>query len=192
MTRRIFNRLCTVAFGAGATYAFMVDDIRASTIEASNTGIGAEVRQTSSPARTAEDNQLHSEFLLDLVFERGPSNIVGSSGVNRIVVPVSGGTFEGPGLKGTIVGPSGDWMVVRPDGSSVLDIRFVLQTDDGQKIYMTCRGVAYTQPNGTLYARILPVFETGAPKYVWLNNVVGVGVYQSMPKKVAYRIYKIL
>ena len=150
-------------------------------------GFGA---QDSAPA--AEGDKLQSELLLDLVLDRGPANNVGSVGVNRVVVPVSGGTFEGPKLKGTVVGPGGDWIVVRPDGSSVLDIRIVLQTDDNQKIYMTCRGIAYSLPDGTLYARILPVFETGAAKYAWLNNVVAVGVYRPMPGKVAYRIYRIL
>jgi hypothetical protein len=36
------------------------------------------------------------------------------------------------------------------------------------------------------------MFETGATKYLWLNNVVAVGVYRPMPEKVAYRIYRIL
>jgi hypothetical protein len=31
-----------------------------------------------------------------------------------------------------------------------------------------------------------------ATKYLWLNNVVAVGVYRPMPEKVAYRIYRIL
>jgi len=55
----------------------------------------------------------------------------------RLIVPISGGTFTGPRLKGTIVLPSGDWVVQRPDGSRVLDVRILLQTDDGQKIYMS-------------------------------------------------------
>jgi hypothetical protein len=109
-----------------------------------------------------------------------------------MVVPVSGGTFEGPRLKGTLVGPGADWIVVRSDGSSVLDLRILPRTDDAQKIYMACRGIAYTQPGGTLYARILPVFETGAAKYLWLNNVVAVGVYRPMPDRVAYRVFRIL
>jgi len=57
---------------------------------------------------------------------------------------------------------------------------------------MACRGIAYTPPGGILFARILPMFETGAAKSLWLNNVVAVGVYRPMPDKVAYRIYRIL
>jgi hypothetical protein len=36
------------------------------------------------------------------------------------------------------------------------------------------------------------MFETGAAKYAWLNNIVSVGVNRPMPGKVAYRVYRIL
>jgi uncharacterized protein DUF3237 len=154
----------------------------------------AAVGSTSLGAQTspAGDETLRSEFLLDLVLDTQPANNVGSPGVTRVIVPVSGGTFNGPKLKGTVVGPGGDWILRRPDGSSILDVRIILQTDDGQKIYMTYRGISITPAGGTQYWRIVPVFETGAEKYAWLNNIVAVGVHRAMPGKVAYRIYQIL
>jgi len=81
--------------------------------------------------------------------------------------------------------------VQRPDGSRVLDVRILLQTDDGEKIYVSWHGIAYTPPGGAFNARILPVFETMAPKYAWLNNVVAVGVYRADLGKIAYRIYRL-
>ena len=80
----------------------------------------------------------------------------------------------------------------RPDGSRVLDVRILLQTDDGRKIYVSWRGIASASPGGALNARILPVFETAAAKYAWLNSVVAVGVYRPDLGKIAYRIYRIL
>src|SRR5690242_5245833 len=65
---------------------------------------------SQAPATPSADDKLQSELLFDLVFDRGTANNVGSPGVSRVVVPVTGGTFEGPKLKGTIVGPSGDWI----------------------------------------------------------------------------------
>jgi hypothetical protein len=82
--------------------------------------------------------------------------------------------------------------VQRPDGSRVLDVRILLQTDDGQQIYMSWRGIAYALPGGALFARILPPFETAAPKYAWLNNVIAVDVYRPDIGKIAYRIYRVL
>jgi hypothetical protein len=175
MTRRTFAKLWTAAASAAAA---------APLLRAGDLAAGA-----SAPS---SDDKLQSEFLLDLVFDKGSANSVGFPGGNRIVVPVTGGTFEGPKLKGTVIGPGGDWIVARPDGSSVLDLRLLLQTDDAQKIAMNCRGIAYTPAGGTLWARILPGFETGAAKYLWLNTVVAVGVYRPVPEKVAYRIYRIL
>ena len=110
----------------------------------------------------------------------------------RLIVPISGGTFTGPRLKGTIVLSSGDWVVQRPDGSRLLDVRLLLQTDDRQKIYMSWRGIAYTPPGGTLWARIVPMFETASEKNTWLNNVVAVGVYHPDLGEIAYRVYRIL
>ena len=111
---------------------------------------------------------------------------------SSVVVAVSGGTFEGPRLKGTVIGPAGDWIVQRDDGSRLLDVRALLQTDDGQRVYVMWRGIAYTPPGGTLHARILPMFETGAAKYARLNNVVAVGLYRPSAGKILYRVYEIL
>jgi hypothetical protein len=91
---------------------------------------------------------------------RGPANRTGS----HVVVGVAGGTFEGPKLKGTVIGPSGDSILSRPDGSSVLDLRMLLQTDDGEKIYMTCRGIAYTPKGGGLSA------DRGAKQCEWCHS----------------------
>jgi hypothetical protein len=133
-----------------------------------------------------DGDKLQSEFLFDINLEAETPQNLGSTGGGRLIVPVSGGTFAGHGLKGTIVAPGGDWIVQRPD------VRILLQTDDGQKIYMSWRGIAYAAPGGVLFARIVPLFETAAPKYAWLNNVVAVGVYRPDLGKIAYRIYRIL
>ena len=148
--------------------------------------------QNRSSGQRMEENQLHSEFLMDLVFERGQPNKVGFPGGSRTIVPVAGGTFEGPGLKGTIVNPSGDWIVARPDSSSLLDMRMILKTSDSATIYVSWRGIAYAQPDGSLFARILPMFETGAAKYAWLNKVVAVGVYRQLTGKIRYQVFRIL
>jgi hypothetical protein len=138
-----------------------------------------------------QGDSLQSELLVDLTLETQPAHQIGTAAGGRLIVPVSGGTFEGPRMRGMIISPGGDWILERQDGSRVLDVRILLQTDDAQTIYMSWRGIAYTPPGGELFARIVPVFETGAPRYSWLNNVVAVGVYRG-GDKIAYRIYRIL
>lgn len=187
LTRRTFAKLSAVATATAVSPIFI------------GTGLGAaEVSQVSEPhpsianqppsSNAGEDDKLQSEFLLDLTLEaQAPRRVA-----DRLIVAVSGGTFAGPRLKGTILSPSGDWIVQRPDGSRLLDVRLLLQTDDEQTIYMSWRGIAYTPPGAGLIARILPAFETSAPKYTWLNSVVAVGVYRGVSGKVAYRVYRIL
>jgi hypothetical protein len=156
------------------------------------TALAASTTESGNGLRPAQDDKLQSEFLLDLTLEAQTPQNLGSPGGGRLIVPVSGGTFAGPRLKGTIIPPGGDWIVQRPDGSRVLDVRILFQTEDGEKIYVSWRGIAYTPQGGAFNARILPVFETTAPKYAWLNNVVAVGVYRPDLGKIAYRVYRIL
>jgi hypothetical protein len=146
---------------------------------------------TAQPAATS-DEALRSEFLFDVSLDTLPGNAVGFPGGDRLIVGVSGGTFQGPKLKGTVVRSGGDWIVRRPDGSSILDVRIVLLTDDMQRIYVMWRGIAYSGDSGELIARIVPMFETASAKYLWLNNVVSVGAYRPLAGKVAYRVYRIL
>jgi hypothetical protein len=139
-----------------------------------------------------DEGTLQSRLLADVAIEIEAPRDAGAGRGGRLVVQVARGTIIGPRLRGSILAPSGDWIVERSDKSRILDVRLLVQTDDGELIYMSWRGVAYTAPNGSLFARTTPVFETGAPKYTWLNNVVSVGVYRPTPGKIAYRIYEVL
>ena len=134
---------------------------------------------------------LKSEFLFDVAFDVATPLALGT----RQIVPVTGGTFSGPRLKGTALGGGGDWIVRRPDGVSVLNVRATLKTDDDQLIYMTYDGVLYTPPGskpGETYWRTTPRFETGSQKYEWLTRIVAVGVGRPVPGKAAYRVFQIL
>jgi hypothetical protein len=190
--RRSFPNLeeLTMHLLTGRPFAKLSTAIALIVLGLTSNGLAASANENE--VRPAQDDKLQSEFLLDLTLEAQTPQNLGSAGGGRLIVPLSGGTFAGPRLKGTIIPPGGDWIVQRPDGSRVLDVRILLQTDDGQKIYVSWRGIAFTPPGGAFNARILPVFETAAPKYAWLNNVVAVGVYQPDLGKIAYRVYRIL
>lgn len=127
---------------------------------------------------------------MDLILETQPSVSLGA----RTVVAVSGGTFEGPKLRGKVLPPGADWpLAVKPD-LRILDVRTLLVTDDNERIYMTYRGVIYTPPagQGERYWRTTPIFETDAKKYEWLTRAVFVGVSFQVPQRVSYRVFQIL
>ena len=139
------------------------------------------------PAASSAPAPLKTEFLMDIILDvAAPQNL----GARRIV-PVTGGTFEGPKLKGTAL-PGADWILARPDGVNELNVRVTLKTDDDQLIYITYRGLMFTPKGGELYWRTTPIFETGAAKYEWLNKIIAVGVGKTVPGKAAYSIYQVL
>ena len=144
-----------------------------------------------APQASSRPEALKSQFLMDLILETAPAVTIGS----RTVVGVTGGTFEGPKLKGKVVGPGADWPLRISDTFRVLDVRTILVTDDEQKIYMTYRGVIRTPPagqQGERYWRTTPIFETDSKKYEWLTQIVSVGVSFTMPQRVCYRIFEIV
>ena len=91
------------------------------------------------------------------------------SGV-RTAIPIVGGEFLGPRLKGRVLDLGADWGLTDPKtGIFSADTRYQLHTYDGAWIYIRTSGS--TQPGGESHLRV--VFETGDSRYYWLNSVVG-------------------
>jgi Protein of unknown function (DUF3237) len=133
------------------------------------------------------ESTLPVEHLFDLHLDVTiPSMIPGGPAGTRITVQVDGGTFTGPRLSGTVIGPSADWAVVRADGSIRVDVRTLLRTDDGVDIYMTYNGIGLETG---AHLRTAPLFETGDERYAWLNTVQAVATGSSDGTVVDYRVY---
>jgi hypothetical protein len=105
----------------------------------------------------------------------------------RSIVPVTGGDFDGPRLRGKVLPGGGDWLLLRPDGVLELDLRITLETDDHTLIYMTFQGLRHGD-----YFRTLPRFETSTEAYAFLNRIVSVGVGEARPDGAVHRIEEIL
>ncbi|WP_323049390.1 DUF3237 domain-containing protein [Caballeronia mineralivorans] len=117
-----------------------------------------------------------------------PMVIVGDTGGPfRRVGIVPSGTFAGERLSGKVLDGGSDWQTVRSDGSTMLDVRLILQTDDGSNITMSYRGIRHGATDviqrlekgeevapTSYYFRINPMFEAPAGKYAWLNQVIAV------------------
>lgn len=119
-------------------------------------------------------------------------------------ISVVEGSFEGPQLKGKVLPGGGDWLLLRHDGIVQQNVRIALQTEDGELIYMSYRGLRHG-PEAVIerlnrgeevdpseyYFCMAPSFETGSKKYAWINGVVAVGSGQKTPTGVAYSVYKV-
>lgn len=134
---------------------------------------------------------------------RGMTTIGQTPAGLRRIAPVTGGTFAGERLNGTVLGGA-DWVINRPDGTMVIDVRLTLQTDDGATIYLTYQGRFLAQPEamarfskgGLLdpaeYSlAIIARFECGDPRYSWLNDVVAVGTGEQTATGPIYSIFEI-
>jgi hypothetical protein len=129
---------------------------------------------------------LQSEFMFELLLDVDAQL---DAGAVRIA-PVTGGTFAGPGIRGTVRPGGADW-ITQVAGHSSLDVRITLETDDGAIIFMTYTGVV-ARGDGGVYWRVRPVFSTASEKYDWLNHIVAVGKNKSVQGKVAYDVFRIL
>ena len=150
--------------------------------------------------------EIRTQHLMTLTLSVGGMQQVGAtpSGGRRVGL-VSGGTFQGERLRGTILPGGADWIVDRSDGSMTLDVRLVLETDDKALIGMTYRGMRHgpaavmervgrgepVDP-GEYYFRTAVAFETAAPRYDWLNRIIAVGTGRRPPEGPVYEVFEVL
>ncbi|WP_375691642.1 DUF3237 domain-containing protein [Pseudooceanicola sp. LIPI14-2-Ac024] len=143
--------------------------------------------------------------LFDLSLEVGaPHDLRGADGHGKLIFHVTGGRFDGDRLRGRVLPVSGDWVVAAP-GQSRVDVRLLLETDDGALVYMTYRGVHTLGAEhraelaagrdldpASYYFRTAPMFETAADRYDWLNRVVAVGIGERTRSEVRYTVHEVL
>src|SRR5690606_34217487 len=55
-------------------------------------------------------------------------------GTRRIIPIKRGGYVKGPRISGHLMGNSADWQLTRPDGVTVADAIYAIETDDGALI----------------------------------------------------------
>ena len=135
-----------------------------------------------------------------------PLRIIGATpAAYRRVGVVPSGVFEGKRLSGQVLDGGTDWQNVRSDGSTTLDVRLVLKTDDDALIGMTYRGIRsgptdviariekgdVVNPDG-YYFRIAPLFEAAEPTYAWLNSLIAIGIGHRSADGPIYSIFEVL
>jgi hypothetical protein len=150
--------------------------------------------------------EIRTTHLFKMTLEVAGMQLIGATPTgNRRIGLVAGGTFEGARLRGKVLPGGADWIVVRPDAVTTLDVRLVLETDDGAAIGMTYRGLRHGPAEvmarlnrgevvdpSTYYFRIAVAFETAAAKYAWLNGAAFVGTGDRTPSGPIYDVFEVL
>ena len=146
---------------------------------------------------------MHLEHLFEFSVTIKPLLSAGmTTAGERVIADLDGGTFEGPKLKGKVRASGADWALICNDGTLKIDVRAVLETDDGAVIYMPYRGrmvmtdaigkvlsdgEGETQYGDTYWITQIQ-FETGDERYSWLNSVMAVGEGKLAPNLATYRV----
>ncbi|MGX7895577.1 DUF3237 domain-containing protein [Tsuneonella sp. HG222] len=135
---------------------------------------GAAQEQPAPPAPPAPG----LELLYRSVVKLSPAVEVGQTqrGKRRFI-PIIGGTFEGPRMKGEILPMGWDWQLDTPDGCSQIVADYFIKTDDGVIINVVNSGALCRPVDGQPVApiRTSPVFEAPLGKYDWLNKGAYIG-----------------
>jgi hypothetical protein len=148
--------------------------------------------------------EIATTFLFDLVAELEPRVDLGAGPLGRRMFDrVSRGTFTGPRLRGEVLSGSGDPLLRRADGVAVIDARALLRTHDGAHILMTYTGRAVVPAEvlaqlsdghadpATYSIWAAPFFETGDPRYAWLNAVMAVASAHLSVDGVRWRVSQV-
>ena len=127
----------------------------------------------------AQENAPQLEYVVELKVKcEGAYQVGQTSHGNRFIIPIVGGTFEGPKMKGTILSGGADYQLQDNEhGRTEVEAIYSIKTDDGVNIHVRNRGLICTgkdeNGNPQFYFRTTPQFE--APfdsKYAWLNNAI--------------------
>lgn len=135
-----------------------------------------------------------------------PQNVGAVPHGTRRVAPISGGVFDGPRLRGTVLpGGSADWLLLRPDEVLEMDLRVTLRTHDGALISMKSFGLRHGPAEvmaaigrgervdpASYYFRTTPRFQTAHTAYDFLNRLVAVATGDRRAEGPIYTIHELL
>ena len=128
--------------------------------------------------------RLVHEFTYHSVMSASREVGVGPYG-QRQYYEMKSGVIEGPRLKGKLLGPGSDWMLVGADSFLRMDVRIQIETDDGAILCTHYFGPAEANQKLTqAFAASTPtefsdqlirfhwLLEAGDPRYAWVNQAV--------------------
>lgn len=149
------------------------------------------------------DLQFMGRFTVELsapIWDLGYASAQG----RRRIIPITGGRFEGPLIKGKILNQGADWQIVSDDGVALIDTRYLLELDDGAFAYLHTQGYRHGPPDvmaslvrgenvdpSKYYFRVILHFETDSSAYSWLNRTLAVGYAMRLASEVVYDAYAI-
>ena len=141
---------------------------------------------------SAQEAAPELEYVCELKVTCDPAYTVGATAHGeRVVIPINGGTFEGPKMKGTVLPGGADYQLVdKQRGRTELEAIYCIRTDDGVTIHI--RNVGLLHNIDGWYFRTAPKFEAPQDsKYDWLNNAIFVCVPAVLPEYISLKVWRV-
>jgi uncharacterized protein DUF3237 len=138
-----------------------------------------------------------TEFVYEAVVEIAPTVPLGDSPLGeRRIVPITGGVFEGPNIRGKVLPGGADRQLIRKDGVRRLDALYEMQAEDGAILTVRNQVVIAPGAGGAPDYRF-STLEITAPEgpHAWLNRLVFVGTLHSLRpgrETVLVRVFKVV
>ena len=147
------------------------------------------------------------EFVYEATGDLEPPRPIGETydGTRRIIPIVGGGRVEGPLISGKLVGNSADWQLTRPDGVTVADAIYALETDDGVVIQIRNRGLRHGPPEvmqrlaagdavdpAEYHFRTVPGFIAPKGRYEWMNRSIFICSGARFPLGIKLWVWRVL
>lgn len=136
------------------------------------------------------------EFVYTAIVSIAATETVGDTlaGTQRII-PITGGSFKGPRIRGIVLPGAADWNLRRNDGTTVVAASYFMRTDDGIIVKIVNQGVnsSAAAPGSQRPHFTIPSFEAPKGRYEWLNQSVFVGTLTAGdPGTVRIRVFKVI
>jgi hypothetical protein len=137
--------------------------------------------QAPQPAEKGPSADPHLEFVFEEFVTLGPGMHPGATPYGeRNIVPITGGTFVGPKIRGKILPGGWDWQLTTKTGCHSIQADYMIQADDGAIINVVNKGTFCSGPGAPSRPLTTPTFEAPLGPHQWLNSGAYVGTLEPM------------
>jgi hypothetical protein len=141
---------------------------------------GSAFAQNAKPdANAAKAEAPHLQFVFEEYVTLGAAVHPGATPYgDRNIVPITGGAFFGPKIKGKVMPGGWDWQLSTKTGCHSVHANYFLQADDGAIINIINEGTSCAAPGQRIKFLTTPRFEAPLGPDAWLNGGAYVGTLE--------------
>ena len=149
---------------------------------------------------------MNLEHICDVAVKVARPFEIGDVGTGeRRIIAIEGGALNGPRFNGRVLPGGADFQIIRPNGFTLLEARYAIESDDGALVYVENNGVRFGAPDvmakikrgeavdpAQVYFKSVIRFETAAPQYRWMMESIFVCSGARRPDAVELSIYRLV